>query len=250
MLNNLTSILAQDDDLVKYFEVPSAEIRNSRDVCGTFDEKFAPHCCVFDNSFMDLPKQRNYVLGVYLQSWKYFAHVFEEVRKELTFKTNIRENAEYIVENFRAAYSLIHKTDVTVIGVHIRRGDLASQEFIQAGGIRLVPDSYIKHAVDWTLKKYQAIVYIVCSDDINHAKEVIQYRNISAEFVHISPIQDLAVLASCDHVITTSGSFSWWAGFLSRGTVFYYKYPMVEESFERTEYNYEDFFPPDWIGLE
>lgn len=247
-LNNLTIILGKADDLVEYFEVPSAEIHKNRDMCQNFVEKNAKHCCVFDESFMKLPQNQSYKLGVYLQSWKYFRHAFEEVRKELTFKRHIIEPAKYIVQNYRDAYTLKYGDRAIVIGVHIRRGDIASRDF-KLGGVVLVPDSYIRNAVDYFLKNFDNIVFIVCSDGISHAMEVMNYKNISAEFVHLSPIQDLAVLASCDHVLTTSGSFGWLAGFLSRGTVLYYKYPMREGTFERSEYNYNDFFLPDWIGL-
>ncbi|XP_045204263.2 galactoside 2-alpha-L-fucosyltransferase SEC1-like isoform X3 [Mercenaria mercenaria] len=246
-LNNLTVILGKDDDLVEYFEVPSAEIYENRDMCQAFVEKYAKHCCVFDETFMNLPKNKNYKLGVYLQSWKYFQHVFEEVRTELKFKKQIQENAAYIVNSYKDGYSVKYGAKAVVFGVHIRRGDIASNRDL--GGVRLVPDSYIRNAVDYVLKHFDHVVFLVCSDDIDHAKKVMNYRNISAEFVHLPPIHDLAILSNCDHVLTTSGSFGWWAGFLSRGTVLYYKYPMKEGTFERSEYNYNDFFPPDWIGL-
>ncbi|XP_060558864.1 galactoside 2-alpha-L-fucosyltransferase SEC1-like [Ruditapes philippinarum] len=248
-VNNLTIILGRNDDLVRYFEVPTARVFVNRDVCQTFVEKFANHCCVFDETFMNLPKNQNYKLGVYLQSWKYFQHVFEEVRNELTFKKEIRVKAKHVVNNYRNIYIAKYKENVTVVGVHIRRGDIASESF-KLGGVVLVPDSYVRHAVDYFLEKFKSVVFIVCSDDINHAVEVMRYKNVSAEFVHQQPIYDLAILSHCDHVLTTSGSFGWWAGFLSRGTVTYYKYPMKEGTFERSEYNYDDYFPPVWIGLD
>lgn len=247
-LNNLTIILGKDDDLVEYFEVSSADIQENRHVCELFVEKYAPHCCVFDDTFMNLSRNQNYKLGEYLQSWKYFAHAFKEVRKELTFKKHIQQSARYIVGNYRKAYSVRSATRVTVVGVHIRRGDIAERS--GHSSVQLVPDTYIMHAVDYFLEMFNHTVFIVCSDGIGHAKRVMNYKNISAEFVHLSPIQDLAVLTSCDHVLTTSGSFGWWAGFLSRGIVVYFKYPMIEGTFERTEYNYDDYFPHDWIGLE
>lgn len=245
-LNNLTIILGKDDDIVEYFEVASADIHENRNVCDLFVEKYAPHCCVFDDTFMNLPGNQNYKLGEYLQSWKYFAHAFNEVRKELTFKKHIQQSARYIVDNYRKSYSIRKGTRATVVGVHLRRGDIANG----LHGVKLVPDTYIMHAVDYFLEMFNNIVFIVCSDGIGHAKVVMNYINSSVEFVHLSPVEDLAVLASCDHVITTCGSFGWWAGFLSCGTVLYYKYPMVEGTFERTEYNYDDYFPRDWIGLE
>ena len=251
-LNNLTIILADDDDLVQYFEVPSAVKITSRKICESFVKLNAEHCCVFEPSFMNLKANENYKIGVYLQSWRYFAHAQEHVRKELTFKKHIRDFATEIVETFRR-YTNGHATrsqKPVVVGVHLRRGDLASEAFITADTVLLTPDQYIRNAVDFFLAKFENVIFLVCSDGMDYAKEIMKYKNVTTKFVHNSPIQDLATLASCDHVLSTTGSYGWWAGFLSGGVVTYYKYPMREGTFERREYNYDDFFHPDWIGLE
>ncbi|KAL4230180.1 Galactoside 2-alpha-L-fucosyltransferase 2-like [Mactra antiquata] len=247
--HNFTIILGKDDDIVQYFELPSAEIRHSRKICEAFEVKLAKHCCVFDETFMNLPKNQSYLLGEYLQSWKYFSHVFNEVRKELKFKDRINDPIKSILSDYREAYTLKYAQNVTIVGVHIRRGDLASDDF-SLGGVRPAPDEYIRHAIDYIYQEFKNIVFIVCSDDMEYAQVVMKYSKPPVEFVHNEPIHDLALLANCDHVITTVGSYGWWAGFLSQGIVLYYKYPMKEGTFERTEYNYDDFFPPNWIGLE
>lgn len=247
--HNFTILLAQDDDIVQYFELPSAEKRKDRRICETFVVKFAKHCCVFDPTFMNMTRNQSYVVGEYLQSWKYFEHTFDEVRNELSLKKRISERVKSIVEDYRDVYTLKYSQTPVVVGVHIRRGDLASEAF-SLGGVRPAPDEYIHRAVDYMLKKFKNVVFIVCSDGMDYAKFIMDYKNMSVEYVHSSPIEDFALLTSCDHVITTVGSFGWWAGFLSGGTVIYYKYPMKEGTFERTEYNYDDFFPRDWVGLE
>lgn len=248
-LNGLTVLLGRNDDLVKYFEVPGAEIRGSRDVCWTFTSKMARYCCVYDPSFMHLPKFRNYRLGKYLQSWKYFWHVRKEVKEELSFRKDIRESAKNIIANYRDAYSVKYGTKVTIVGVHIRRGDIL-WDSIQVHGNNVAPDKYIYFAVNYMKKKFGQIVLIVCSDEMNYAKNLFKNISIPNEFIEISPVYDLAVLASCDHVIMTVGTFGWWAGFLSGGTVIYYKYPMREGTSGRIHFNYSDYFPTDWIGLE
>ena len=252
-LNNLTIILANDDDLVQYFEVPSAVKIESRKICNSFVKLNAEHCCVFEPSFMKLKTNENYKIGVYLQSWKYFAHAQDHVRTELTFKKPIREFASEKVESFRRHHANIHAIESEkpiVVGVHIRRGDLASEAFIKADTVLLTPDEYIRNAIDFFLAKFKNVIFLVCSDGMEYAKDIMTYRNVTARFAHNTPIQDLAILASCDHVLTTVGSYGWWGGFLSRGIVTYYKNPMREGTFERREYNYDDFFLPDWIGLE
>ena len=252
-LHNLSIILAEDDDLVQYFEVPSAIKIKSRKICDSFIELNAEHCCVFEPSFMKLPQNENYKIGVYLQSWKYFAHAQKQVRKELRFKRELKDYAKKVVESYRRNHTSSRDGTLvkpTVVGVHIRRGDLASTAFREANTVLLAPDEYIHNAVDFFLQKFESVIFLVCSDGMEYSKQIMRYRNVTVLFVHNTAIQDLAILSSCDHVLATVGSYGWWAGFLSNGMVTYYKYPMREGTFERREYNYKDFFHPDWIGLE
>ena len=61
----------------------------------------------------------------------------------------------------------------------------------------------------------------------------------------------MAVLSSCNHVITSTGTFSWWIGYFSKGIVLYYKsFPrkgfwLINTQFE----GMGDYFLPRWIGL-
>lgn len=245
-----TVILGKNDDLVQYFEVPSAEIWENRDICNTFVKKNSIYCCVFDETFMHLNKSFNYTIGEYLQSWKYFRHVFKEVRKELTVKRTIMNTVDKIISNYTSWYTLRNSSKAILVGVHIRRGDLVTDKMYNESGVVAAPDQYIRDAIDYFIERFLNIVFIVCSDDMEYAKQIMSYKNITVEYVHITPIQDLAVLSSCDHVITTVGTFGWWAGFLSGGTVLYYKYPIREGSKVKKEYNFDDFFPDDWVGLE
>ena len=251
-LNNLTIILGEDDDLAQYFEVPSAVKVRSRSICESFVKVKTKYCCVFEASVMKLKPNENYKFRNYLQSLKYFEYVQDRVRKELKFKTAINELATETVESFRRQHPNPNgsKTpEPVVVGVHIRRGDLESNPFVRTYTI-LTPDQYVRNAVDYFLAKFENAIFIVCSDGMEYAKEIMRYRNVTTKFVHGTPVQDLAILSSCDHVIMTWGTFGWWAGFLSRGIVTYHKHPIKEDSFERPKYNYDTFFYPDWIGLE
>lgn len=248
-VNNLTVLLGQEDDLVRFFKVPSAKILPNRRICDGFVKKFAKHCCHFDESFMYLQTGFHYKLGEYLQSWKYFWHVEDEVRKELTFKDDIYNSTKQILDGHREEYRLkLSVPELVIVGVHIRRGDLTAA--LKTGtAVVPAPDGYIHRAIDYILSKYTNVLFIVCSDGMDYARNITNYRNISVEYSHLSPVLDLALLSQTDHVITTVGTFGWWAGFLSRGTVVYYKSPIKEGTRERTEYNYDDFFPSHWIGL-
>ena len=244
--HHFTIVLTEDDDLVQFFNITSVALAPARYVCDSFEKVLEKNaCCVYDKTLMDLPVDRNYVIGDWLQSWKYFRHVFPEVRQQFVFNKDVRQTAEYVVGNLRDKASF----QATVVGIHMRIGDILHDEFLRDHGYRTAPDSYVHNAIDYIMQKYEDVIFIVCSDDITQAKKVIGLRDLEIHYFSISPIHDMAILSKCDHVIMTVGTFGWWAGFLSNGTVIYYKYPYAENSPAWKAHNYDDFYLPHWIGL-
>ncbi|ELT93801.1 hypothetical protein CAPTEDRAFT_49636, partial [Capitella teleta] len=60
------------------------------------------------------------------------------------------------------------------------------------------------------------------------------------------PGEDLAMLAACDHVISSTGTFSFWAGWLSKGVVLYYKnFPRKGSPLDKV-FQPADAFPEYW----
>ena len=54
-------------------------------------------------------------------------------------------------------------------------------------------------------------------------------KNISVSYLEGNiPAVDLAVLCSCDHMLSAVGTFSWWSAWLTGGNVTYYKWPTKE----------------------
>lgn len=67
--------------------------------------------------------------------------------------------------------------------------------------------------------------------------------------IEFSSAMDLALLSSCNHVVMTVGSFGWWAGYLSGGTVVYFKdYPKPGSNIGRG-FSAVDHYLPQWIGM-
>ncbi len=94
------------------------------------------------------------------------------------------------------------------------------------------------------------VIFVVASNSITYIKSVLTDKGVIFLEEH-SSIVDMAILARCNHLITTVGSFGWWAGYLNKGTVLYYKYPAREGSMLRTEYGktYTNYFYPTWVGM-
>jgi galactoside 2-L-fucosyltransferase 1/2 len=148
------------------------------------------------------------------------------------------------------------KATVTIVGIHVRRGDMRRQG-LEKIGYRLATAEYIERAMAYFEDLYWApgdnkfMIFVVCSDDISwFSREVNTYKAYIVYSHDHTAAEDMAVLSLCDHVITTVGTFSWWAGWLSGGTVVYYGgYPKPNTTLYQ-RMNKNDFYPPEWIRLE
>lgn len=79
-------------------------------------------------------------------------------------------------------------------------------------------------------------------DNFSGISDVIILKGGSAEL-------DFATLASCQHFIMSTGTFSWWAAYLTQGEVVYYdRWPHPGSRVE-SETNLADVFPSDWIPM-
>jgi len=68
--------------------------------------------------------------------------------------------------------------------------------------------------------------------------------------VRHSTEQDLALIATCDHTIMSTGTYSWWASWLANGTTVYYtKFPRHGSPLSRY-FKAANYFLPTWIGME
>ncbi|KAK2165068.1 hypothetical protein LSH36_55g04022 [Paralvinella palmiformis] len=194
----------------------------------------------------------------YFQSWMYFREAFHAVRNEFQFSANVSSRVETLLRAVGIRLSDDGKrrsseTNVTPIGIHVRRGDILSEEFDKFG--YAVPDAaYIERAMRYfecnrTAKKPH---FLVVSNDVDWCVNNIRTRRRLVTFSRGNDaITDMALLASCDHVVMTVGTFGWWAAWLSGGQVVYYKnFPRngssLERSFSPTKV---DYFLPNWIGM-
>ena len=137
---------------------------------------------------------------------------------------------------------------MTNVGIHIRRGDFLGKLRVNKG-FAVAPASYFKTAMDFMKDKYSPVQFIVASDGISWAKDNLGNDSMiySSEF---SADEDLALLASCDHVIISAGTFSWWAGWLANGTTIYYELHPKPNSRLYFNFHKDDYYPPYWIPMK
>ena len=205
--------------------------------------------CGFDANITDVKPDGPYILKDYLQSWKYFNCCVAELRRQLVFRPSIKQQIDNNIEKLLRKFGIKSRTNVTLIGVHVRRGDMRGRHQ-QQYGFQVANGNYLRKAVHH-FSNYTNKVFIVCSDDSTWPRKNMPEGH-RVEYIHgNAPEVDLGILSASDHVISTVGTFGWWAGFLSGGTVIYYKWPAKEGTTKRKRFgkDYSEFFLPQWIGL-
>ena len=139
---------------------------------------------------------------------RYFADVVPTIRRRfLPRDPAISARARALVEAARDA-------DKPVVGVHIRRGDRAPGGAAYAP-FSTLPASYYREAA----RLFPGASFLVFSDTADDIAWCRDHLGIGeAARVRfgdgVDPIVDMFALANCDHVILSSGTFSWWAGYL------------------------------------
>ena len=147
----------------------------------------------------------------------------------------------------------------TRVAIHVRRGDLLTQHSIDFG--YTVPDgNYFQRAMSYFVRHYKRVQFITISEDREWTTTNIVHNstyntnnetymvNVTYAFDH-SHAHDMAIMAACDHVIMSSGTFGWWGAWLAKGTTIYYHDWPRNQSSLASLFVREDFYPPSWIPM-
>lgn len=243
---NMTIVMQPHFRLFKIFEL-SAVI--SEDITNTLGshrvyEEFGRRACAYDMGVEKLSAVNTRLQG-YFQSYRYFNHSAGTVRKEFKFKRLITSAAADFLLRSKQQQK---QQGVVTVGIHVRRGDYL-QPYYSNYGYRTADMKYFNKAIEYFSSKYHAVLFVVCSDDIEWSRQNIVGDNIVYSD-SASDIIDLAILSQCDHSIMSTGSFGWWGSWLANGTTIYYDgWPrpvsVLEYMVTKT-----DFFPPYWIPMQ
>ena len=159
----------------------------------------------------------NIVLDCRCLSLRYFQSMAPSIRDNFKFRRSVIRSITAFWDKLGTVINSV------TVGIHVRGTDYNTTERIQKG-FGTPPASYIHNAMAF-IRQMQAnhgnVTFVVCSDDLKWAERNIHGRDIIFSRAH-KPEEDLAILASCDYVIMSKGTFSFWAGWLSAGTVLYY----------------------------
>ncbi|GFR66920.1 galactoside 2-alpha-L-fucosyltransferase, partial [Elysia marginata] len=203
----------------------------------------------FDPCLLQLPPRENIIVGGYLQSYKYFDDVHHRIKKQLVFQDNVSFQASVLLNNLLDGHS--HPRNATaLVGVHVRRGDMLWRKNT-ARGYTTASRSYLFKAFQWFVDALpdKALLFVmVCEDAVWCEKYVGESSSVKMAPPASAKVH-LALLASCDHMIMSTGTFGWWGAWLAGGKVVYYKnYPVKNSEIDKG-FNKNDFFLPTWVGL-
>ncbi|KAK6171023.1 hypothetical protein SNE40_019286 [Patella caerulea] len=229
-------------------------VQSSPTLCHCIPKKVSIYDCAYDEDMLNIPADINYQIGEYLQSYKYFYKYEQDIKRMFRFRQSLKDSANQFLTDvaihYTAKLTATNTSAITFIGVHVRRGDMLDGHYKKYGYV-LPGQDYVHKAMDFMRRKFQQTVFILASNDMPWSQSNFHGNDIFYSS-NTDPKLDLVLLASCNHSITTVGTYGWWTAFLAGGTTLYYKYPAREGSPLRKQFSsdYSDFFYPGWIGMD
>ena len=126
---------------------------------------------------------------------------------------------------------------------------------VEKFGVVVHPVSYYHHAMDYFIDRHELVQFVVASDDKIWCVKNLNRSEINVVFSDLNDaVEDLAMLTMCDDVIISPGTFSYWAGWLNKGTTVYYGVKPKDGTPAATFYANDSFPPPkteynNWISI-
>jgi galactoside 2-L-fucosyltransferase 1/2 len=176
----------------------------------------------------------------FLQSYRYFEDISDIIKEKFQFKDDVSSTVTKYMKKMKSG-------GYKVVGLHARRGD-----HLSLGYMRFPPSSYFDKARYYFRKKYGSKVrFIVATNDRSWAQQTLSDKDTEIISHSKSATEDLAILAACDGVIISLGTFGWWGGWLCGGTVVYYanEFNMSNE-INKGKVKKSDYYPLSWIQIK
>ncbi|XP_069107134.1 galactoside 2-alpha-L-fucosyltransferase SEC1-like [Argopecten irradians] len=245
--------LYSDNELYKIFELIPPTVKERRVYFKAHRFIGSNKECAYDARNIDIPKQKDVVHLSFLQSWKYFADVEHDIRKQYVFRKEIRDAADDLIKKQINKYRTFVNHKLTIVGVHVRRGDYLDKDK-QRFGYRIADADYFHRTMSFFRSKYGHVLFMIFTnpedDDMTWCKSNLSGNDVVFMFGNPRGV-DLCILSRCDHVITSVGTFGWWAAFLNNGTKTYFRDFVkpgsdYEQCFKDNGY---DYFYPGWLGF-
>jgi hypothetical protein len=144
----------------------------------------------------------------YWQSERYFQHISDIIRRELTPIESPDSKNERALEKILGS---------TSVAVHVRRGDYVDNPVTAAyHGVPSV--KYYTSAMDYIASRVSNAIFYVFSDDLHWASQNLGQLAPVELMTADGPdcgFRDIQLMSACKHHILANSSFSWWGAWLN-----------------------------------
>jgi hypothetical protein len=171
----------------------------------------------------------------YFQSWKYFSEYQDHIRQKFSKISNTSQKYEsFLRELRREPYTAIH----------IRRGDYVNLTNYHG----LTSSEYFTKAKDVLAKYRNAEKVVVFSDDIDAAKDVVDWANLYIGKHDLeNSVETLDLMSRATNFVGSNSSFSWWGAYLKDNNSGVRIMP--RPWFANSDLNDRDLLLPSWLTL-
>ena len=211
-----------------------------------------PHFHFSEELFEKCPD--NISLHGFFQSWRYFANVKDEIRKDYTFHKGILDPCKEMMEELEGQEPIM---------LHVRRGDPNLTDprgfkwsYTQCGSMHPVqPIEYYETALRAFPEDQPVIVF---SDSPEWVKEqeffkpnrfMISEPEDKYADGSYTPYADLCLMSLCSHAIIANSSMSWWGAWLQTNPDKMIFAPKMWFGSDYKDKDTKDLYCPKWILL-
>jgi len=190
----------------------------------------------------------------FFQSWRYFANVQDEIRKDFTFHEGISQPCKEMMEELEGKEPIM---------LHVRRGDPNLTDprgfkwsYTQCGSMHPVqPIEYYETALRAFPEDQPVIVF---SDSVDWVKEqeffkpdrfMISEPEDKYADGSFTPYADLCLMSLCSHAIIANSSMSWWGAWLQTNPDKMVFAPKMWFGPDYKDKDTKDLYCPKWILL-
>lgn len=203
--------------------------------------------------YMDYNITSSTIITGYFQNNNYIIDASDEIRSAFHLNERYMNHAIDTIQNIRNKFHNL--SSPRLVGTHIRLGDILEPKFVEHGYVA-TNTSFYEQAMRIMAKKHgrDKSIFVVSSDTISGAKEML--APLEGEY-HIkyldhngTVLEDFSVLYNMDHMITSGGTFGFWAAWNVPGDVVYFsEYAKPGSSLRQTGYCQECLYFPTWIPV-
>ena len=193
------------------------------------------------------------VLHGYLQSYKYFA---PEVLQSLRIQTRFKSHARMILSHTLALPIARPRAAIHIRNLHSHGETDLIHLLPRHSYLRFPLPFYFEYAMAYLREQHPAVTFVVLSDDPAWCRKqaFLQHADVKIVPPDTAPIVDLALIAECEHVILTRGTFGWWGAFLgasARGGLVLYNAAEfdMQDPVNADHVVLADFYPAHWIRI-